>query len=139
MNVLVDTSLWSLAFRRARGAPSQSVAHAVQELSELIREGRAFLMGPIRQELLSGISDAGQFKKLQDRLRAFADLSISTLDYERAAELSNICRKEGVQGSHVDFLICSVAERYNTSIFTMDKDFSRYAKHLSIGLHRPRA
>lgn len=137
MNVVIDTSVWSLAFRRVRGS-SQSDAHAVAELTELIQEGRALLMGPIRQELLSGIPDAGQFKNLRDRLRAFNDLNIRVPDYERAAEFSNICRHEGVQGSHIDFLICSVAEANGASILTMDKDFKRYAKHIPVTLHEPR-
>jgi predicted nucleic acid-binding protein len=137
MNVVVDTSVWSLAFRRARGS-SRADAQIVAELTELIQEGRALLMGPIRQELLSGISDAGQFKNLRDRLRAFNDLSIQRLDYERAAEFSNICRHEGVQGSHIDFLICSVAAANGASILTMDKDFKRYATHIPITLHEAR-
>src|SRR5208337_3484022 len=56
MNVLIDTSVWSLAFRRSR-ASSRREAQMVEELTELIQEGRALLFGPIRQELLSGISD----------------------------------------------------------------------------------
>ena len=137
MNVVVDTSVWSLAFRRVRGS-SHWNAQVVAELSELIQEGRALLMGPIRQELLSGISDAGQFKNLRDRLRAFNDLGVRELDYERAAEFSNICRHEGVQGSHIDFLICSVAETNGASIFTTDGDFTRYAMHIPVALHEPR-
>jgi predicted nucleic acid-binding protein len=137
MNVLIDTSAWSLAFRRAR-VSSRADARVVSELTELIREGRVLLMGPIRQELLSGISDAGQFTTLRDRLRAFSDLNIRGLDYERAAELSNICRREGIQGSHIDFLICSVAEANAASILTLDKDFTRYAKHIPVTLHAPR-
>ena len=104
MNVLVDTSVWSLAFRRAR-ASSRGDANIVEELSELIQEGRALLMGPIRQELLSGLSDSSQFESLRRRLRAFADQNVHARDYERAAEFSNTCRHAGVQGSHVDFLI----------------------------------
>ncbi len=107
----------------------------VEELTELIREGRALLMGPIRQELLSGISDPRQFTGLRDRLRAFADVSVRELDYERAAEFSNSCRRAGLQGSHVDFLICSVAAGSGCAIFSNDKDFSRYARHLPITLH----
>jgi predicted nucleic acid-binding protein len=110
----------------------------VEELTELIQEGRALLIGPIRQELLSGISDVRQFNTLRDRLRAFNDVSIHELDYERAAEFSNNCRQEGVQGSHTDFLICSVAAGNSAAIFSSDRDFIRYAKHLPITLHEAR-
>ncbi len=138
MNVLVDTSVWSLAFRRP-GGHSPRDARIVEELSHLIQEGRALLMGPIRQELLSGLSDSRQFKNLRDRLRAFDDLDIRRPDYERAAEFSNGCRHAGVQGSHIDFLICSVAAGNGASIFTTDEDFRRYAKHISITVYEPRA
>jgi predicted nucleic acid-binding protein len=96
-------------------------------------------MGPIRQELLSGLSDSRQFKNLRDRLRAFDDLVIRRPDYERAAEFSNSCRHAGVQGSHIDFLICSVAAGNGASIFTTDNDFRRYAKHISITVYESRA
>jgi predicted nucleic acid-binding protein len=110
----------------------------VDELTELIQEARALLIGPIRQELLSGIPDVRQFNALRDRLRAFNDVSIHESDYERAAEFSNSCRQAGVQGSHVDFLICSVAAGNSAAILSTDKDFIRYAKHLPITLHEAR-
>ncbi len=110
----------------------------VEELTELIHEGRALLFGPIRQELLSGISDVRQFNTLRNGLRAFNDLSIHELDYERAAEFSSNCRRAGVQGSHTDFLICSVAAGNSAAILSTDKDFSRYARHLPITLHEAR-
>ena len=137
MNVLVDTSIWSLAFRRSH-ASSRSDTKMVEELTDLIQECRALLIGPIRQELLSGISDVRQFNTLRNRLRAFNDLSINELDYERAAEFSNSCRRAGVQGSHIDFLICSVAAGSSAAILSTDKDFIRYAKHLPITLHEAR-
>jgi predicted nucleic acid-binding protein len=55
-------------------------------------------------------------------------------DYELAAEFSNKCRKKGVQGSHIDFLICAVANRIDIPIFTNDKDFDRYQNIISIKL-----
>ena len=61
MKVLVDTSIWSLALRR-HGAISQEDQALVNGLSELINEVRVALIGPIRQELLSGISNQTQFE-----------------------------------------------------------------------------
>ncbi len=57
-------------------------------------------------------------------------------DYEFAAEYSNICRREGIQGSHVDFLICAVASRLKMAIYTSDQDFTFYSQHLPISLYR---
>ena len=107
MNVLVDTCVWSLALRRPQGASEP----AAVELGELIGEGRALILGLIRQELLSGVRTQPQFDSLRRHLRAFPDLRIETADHEDAARLFNQCRAKGLQGSSIDFLICAVAAR----------------------------
>jgi predicted nucleic acid-binding protein len=94
------------------------------------------MIGPIRQEILSGIREEGQFKELEVRLSAFPDIPLIAKDHVTAARFFNICRGKGVQGSNTDFLICAVAVRHRLAIFTTDKDFARYAKHLPIVLHR---
>jgi len=94
------------------------------------------MLGPIRQEILSGIKSDAQFKLLRDRLRAFPDIELMADDYESAAEFFNLCRSKGIQGSNTDFLICSVASRCNISIFTNDRDFKLYQKHLKIELYK---
>jgi predicted nucleic acid-binding protein len=131
MKVLVDTSVWSLALRRAR--PSRTPV--VDELRSLVEEGRVAIIGPIRQELLSGIRDAAAFERLRDHLRHFEDEGLETTDYERAAEHFTACRAAGVQGSNTDFLICAVAERRSLPVFTTDRDFTRFASLLPISLH----
>lgn len=131
MNVLVDTCIWSLALRR------KSVSHndkIIELFRELIDEVRVQIIGPIRQEILSGIPDIENFNKLRQHLAAFDDLTLNANDFETAAELFNRCRKKGIQGSNTDFLICSVAINNNLSIFTTDKDFSLFAKILPIKL-----
>jgi len=134
MKVLVDTSVWSLALRR-----KQTVEDAfVSELRELITELRVQMIGPIRQELLSGLRSMVQFNTLRDHLRAFPDLELVSADYEHAAECFNSCRSKGVQGSNTDFLICAIAQRHNLPILTTDDDFLLYQQHLPIRLHQPR-
>jgi hypothetical protein len=135
VKILVDTSVWSLALRRRR--PSGHAAAA--EVAELIREGRATIIGPIRQELLSGIRDDRQFRALRDRLRAFPDTALVSGDYEDAATYFNKCRGAGVQGSNTDFLICAVAVRRGFGILTTDGDFPLFAKLLPVHLHAARA
>jgi predicted nucleic acid-binding protein len=135
MNVLVDTSVWSLALRRAK----QVDASASSELTELIREGRVVLVGPVRQELLSGIKIKAQFELLRDHLRSFPDLDLEPADYEEAASAFNRCRERGIQGSNTDFLVCAVATRRKLAIYTADGDFRQYAKVLKFALHEPRA
>ncbi|MFZ0889988.1 MAG: PIN domain-containing protein [Candidatus Binataceae bacterium] len=134
MNVLVDTSVWSRVLRRAQ----PHIDSWTRELAELIREGRAVMIGPIRQELLSGVGNTEQLNLLRNNLRAFPDLLIATPDYEEAASFFNRCRARGIQGSNVDFLICAVACRRELAIFTTDNDFAAFAKVLPITLHRTR-
>jgi len=132
----VDTTIWSLALRRQRPKPNERVL--IEELSELVREMRVVLIGPIRQEVLSGIPDPAKFEEVRQHLAAFDDLRIVGVDYEEAARIFNACRKKGVQGSHIDFLICAVAIRHSAAVFTTDKDFTNYAKHLKLQMHKPR-
>ena len=127
MKVLVDTCIWSLVFRRQ----TKPVAER-KILTDLILNQRVAMIGPIRQELLSGIRDENVFAKLKEHMSAFPDIQLQTIDYERAAELSNAFHKKGIQSSAVDALICSVAIGHQLKIFTTDKDFLRYQKIVPI-------
>jgi len=131
--VLVDTSVWLLALRRVR--PDAEIA---QELDRLVSEGLASIIGPVRQEILSGVRAEDVFRALRDRLRDFPDIAIGTSDYEEAASFFNSCRARGIQGSNTDFLICAVARRRQLSIFSTDADFERFAAVLPIRLHVPK-
>ena len=131
MNVLVDSSVWSLALRR--NTTNDAIA-IVNVLRDLIADGRVVLLGAIRQEVLSGVRYKEQFTRLQEYLRAFPDLELTTEDYELAAEFFNTCRSNGVQGSNTDFLLCAVAHRRGYSIFTTDKDFENFRSHIPVVL-----
>jgi predicted nucleic acid-binding protein len=135
VNVIVDTSVWSLALRRAKRLD----ASAPRELTELIQEGRVVMLGPVRQELLSGIKDKKQFDTLRERLRAFPDIELETADYEQAALVFNQCRERGIQGSNTDFLICAAALRRQHAIFSTDGDFRHFARVLKLKLHEARS
>jgi predicted nucleic acid-binding protein len=139
VKVLVDTSVWSVALRRRTSGELRVVEQAAaQELSTLIEEARACMAGCIRQEVLSGIASATQFDRLRDKLGAFDDLAAASPTYEAAARFFNLCRAHGVQGSHIDFLICALAHEHQVPIFTLDADFARYAEVCGLQLHRPR-
>lgn len=131
MKVLVDTCIWSLSLRRKEVADDPYV----RELAKLIEDFRAQMLGPIRQEILSGIRTEEQFEELQMHLRAFPDLPIATRDYERAAGFYNTCSRQGIQGSNTDFLLCAMGERHEMPIFTFDEDFKLFAGRLSVKLH----
>ncbi len=129
MKLLVDTCIWSKVLRRK--SPDKNLAAM---LEDLIADGRVALIGPIRQELLSGVPDPAQFRKLQKALAAFEDIPLTTEHFVKAAEFSNRCRRKGLQGSTTDFLICAVAATEHFQILTTDADFLRYAQHLPIHL-----
>jgi hypothetical protein len=131
MKVLVDTSVWSLALR------CNEQSEVAQKLAELIMESLVVIIGPVRQELLSGISNETIFLDLKAKLGQFDDLPITTHDYETAAQYYNICRKHGVQGSHTDFLICAAASNNELLIYTTDQDFQHFAEYLPIRLLVP--
>ncbi len=128
--ILVDTCIWSLALRSS--APKE--AAVAEQLSQLINDNQVRIIGPIRQELLSGYSDKNSFERLRQKLIYFPNEPILDADYESAAEFSNFCRSKGIQGSHTDFLICSVSIRAKFRIYTTDKDYQHYSKHLPISL-----
>ena len=136
MKVLVDTSVWSLALRRS-GTLRKEDQFLVRELSDLLNDVKVVMIGPIRQELLSGISSPVQYDALKEKLQAFEDLLLPREYYEKAAEFYNTCRRAGVQGSPTDFLICATAAEAGMQIFSSDKDFMLYGKHLPITLHQP--
>ncbi|MDE2999049.1 MAG: PIN domain-containing protein [Gemmatimonadota bacterium] len=135
MKVVVDTSVWSLSLRRN----VVSEHPAVEEFAELVREVRVQLIGPVRQEILSGIRSQVQFNGLRSHLSAFPDLRLEAPDYDCAAEFFNLSRSRGVQGSNTDFLICAVSHRYEMPVLTTDGDFLRFREYLPIELHVPRS
>lgn len=133
--ILVDTSIWSLALRRRRTDLSPNESAVLTEFEQLVQTGKAALIGAIRQELLSGISSSASFKSLHSYLSAFPDLPTATRDHEAAAKCFNTCRAKGVVGGPIDMLICAVAIDRSLPIFTADRDFTAYHKHLPIRLH----
>jgi predicted nucleic acid-binding protein len=130
LKVLVDTPIWSYALR----SKNNDYQTEIDALTSLIRDQRALIIGPIRQEILSGYSDLRKFGIIKEKLSYFVNTPILDADYELGAEFSNKCRKKGIQGSHIDFLICAVANRIDIPIFTNDKDFEHYQNIISIKL-----
>jgi len=132
LKVIVDTPIWSYALRSER----KGYELHVHEFETLISDQRVVMLGPVRQEVLSGYSNKSRFDKLNNKLRYFENTQIIDDDYVQAAIFSNTCRSKGVQGSHIDFLICSAAFRLKSEIFTTDNDFYYYEKHIPIQLFK---
>ena len=79
MNVLVDTSVWSLLLRHKPTAQNEHQSQKLKTVvAELIHAQQVRLIGNIRQELLSGIIHPAQFDKLETTLSAFADETVES-------------------------------------------------------------
>jgi predicted nucleic acid-binding protein len=131
---LIDTPVWSLALRRKPENLSSRDLRLKQLWYEVVDDGRAQLLGSVRQELLSGLREESQFQRLRNYLRDFLDAPVITDDYEEAARASNQCRSAGIAVSPVDMLICAVARRNDWEVLTADQDFSHYKRVLGIRL-----
>ncbi len=126
MKVLVDTSVWSLALRRRKTAKLSDEELRLQNaLLEAIRDGRVMMIGPIRQELLSGIKEPVQFGKLKSALEPYRDEELETVDCEEAARFYNACRSKGIECGPIDILICAVAVRRNWKVLANDMILSK--------------
>lgn len=87
MNVLVDTSVWSLALQKNNKNNEQN--NIIDKFKELIKDLKVKIIGPIRQEILSGIKDNDKYEELKEKLSYFPDESLLTEDYEEAAKYFN--------------------------------------------------
>jgi predicted nucleic acid-binding protein len=128
--VLVDSDVWSLVFRRKTSDASSYTTRLIK----LIESDEVRIIGPVRQEVLSGIQNPKQFEVVRKQLKAFPDQSITTDIYELAASFFNACRSKGAQGSHTDFLICACAVSWKMRILSKDNDYSHYSKVIPIEL-----
>ncbi len=133
MKVIVDTCAWSLSLRRRdaakRNADEQQM---LAQLTEVIQNRRAAILGLIRQEVLSGIRDKKQFAKTEELLDPFHDEEVVAADYVQAARLFNLCRDHGVQCGPVDMLICAVAVRKQYGVLTNDQGLMRCVEVLRV-------
>ena len=131
--IIIDTTIWSKAYRRKKIVNEDQII--VKELYSILDSEAEILIGSIRQELLSGISNKNAFDDLVIKLNGFNNYEAQLVDHNLAAEYFNICLNKGIQGSQTDYLICAIAYRYNVEIFTEDNDFNNYKKYLPIKLH----
>ena len=131
MNILVDTSVWSLALRR----DSTPDCQAVSRLEAALNDGEnVFTTGLILQELLQG------FKGPKARRRIIEDFSSLPLiipekrDHIDAADLKVKLRQKGLQVGTIDVLLAQLCLRYRLSLLSADKDFLHIAKHAPLVL-----
>jgi predicted nucleic acid-binding protein len=131
LSLFVDTSVWSLAFRR--DAPS--AAPEVRELVRAIEAGEALLTtGLVLQELLQGFSGPRARERILDRFSALPLLAPDRGDHIGAAELRNTCRRGGIQIGTIDALLAQLCIRHDLTMLTTDGDFRHIAGHCALKL-----
>jgi predicted nucleic acid-binding protein len=131
VNILVDTSVWSLALRLDSPPDSQ----AVSRLKAALKDGEnVFTTGLILQELLQG------FKGPKARRRIIEDFAPLPLiiperrDHIDAADLKVKLRQKGIQTGTIDVLLAQLCLRHGLSLLSTDRDFIHIAKYVPLAL-----
>jgi len=134
VNLFIDTSVWSLAFRRDTISGSAEVIALRQAL-----EGgdNVITTGVILQELLQGFSGPHARKDIIDRFSALPLLMPDRQDHIDAAELRNKCRRAGGQIGTIDALLAQLCIRHALTLLTTDKDFSHAASYCPLKVWKP--
>jgi len=127
--LLVDTSVWSLAYRRDTPPDVPEVA----ALKTALAGGDAVVTtGIVLLELLRGFVPERAQRTIRDDLGVLEYVGPMRTDYEDAAALSNTCRRHGVQLASVDALIAQLAIAHELTLLTTDRDFANAARHIPL-------
>ncbi len=133
MTLLVDTSVWSLAFRR----DIKQREPEVLALRQALERGDAVIStGLVLQELLQGFSGAKARASLIERFAALPFVSPERRDHIDAAELRNHCRRKGVQLGTIDALLAQLCIRHELALLSTDRDFVHAARHCALRIWR---
>jgi len=134
LSLFVDTSVWSLAFRRDQPVLAAEAAALVRA----IESGETILAtGVVLQELLQGFSGPKARAQILDRFSAVPLLTPDREDHIEAAELRNRCRRNGVQVGTIDALLAQLCIRHDLIMLTADKDFRRVADRSALRVWNP--
>lgn len=129
MNLFVDTSVWSLAWRRDM-PPS---VPEVEALKQALETGTSvYSTGLVLQELLQGFSRPKAHKQIIQHFASLPLLVPDRQDHMQAADLRNACRRRGIQTGTIDALLAQLCIRHSLTILTTDKDFWQIASVASL-------
>jgi predicted nucleic acid-binding protein len=129
VNVLVDTSVWSLALRR--DAP-QGIKET-QILSRCLqRQDVLYTTGIIVQEILQGFRGPKQRDRILERFSSLPLIVPDLTDHINAASLQTNCRQKGIQIGTIDALLAQLALGHDLEMLTADRDFILMARHVPL-------
>ena len=131
MSLFIDTSVWSLAFRRDLPAPTAQA----RELVRAIEAGEPlFTTGLVLQELLQGFSGPRSREQIIDRFSSLPLVVPDRRDHVEAADLRNKCRRQGARIGTIDALLAQLCLRRDLTMLSADKDFTFIAEHYDLRL-----
>ncbi len=134
VNLFVDTSVWSLAFRRDQAQGEL----AVDRLRQALGGGEAvFSTGLVLQELLQGFSGPKARDAIIERFTALPLMVPDREDHIAAAEIRNACRRAGVQIGTIDALLARLCTRHELEMLTTDHDFDRMVPQVGLTIWHP--
>jgi len=126
--IVVDTSAW-IEFLRDTGSP------ACTAVDELLGEDIA-ICDAISMEVLAGARDEHHLAQLRGLLGRAIMLPTTPADYEHAAALYRVCRRQGeTVRKLVDCLIAAVTIEADAALLHADADFAVLARHTPLRTH----
>ena len=133
--IVVDTPVWSLAFRR-RSRPAGVIPGVVKLLGRLAQDDEPLVVpGIVLQELLSGIKDPSHAERIGGLMEGYPVLLATREHHMEAANISNSCRKAGIAAATIDCLIAAQCVMVGGALLTTDDDFKRISKHCALRLY----
>jgi predicted nucleic acid-binding protein len=131
VTLLVDTSVWSLALRRDGSTESREVI----ALREALNGADAVVTtGLVLQELLQGFSGPRDKVAVIERFGALPLIQPDRQDHIAAAEVRNVCRRNGVQVGTIDALLIQLCGRFELTLLSTDQDFANAAPYVPFRL-----
>ena len=132
MTVFVDTSVFSLAWRR--DAPAD--LPQIERFAEALQAGEVISTAVVLQELLQGFAGPKSAEAITERFAAIPLLTPIRDDHIQAAALRNLCRQAGIQIGTIDALLAQLCIARELTMLTADADFQRIASQSTLRVWR---
>jgi predicted nucleic acid-binding protein len=123
--ILIDSSAW-VEFLRDTGSP-------VCIRVDALLDGEIATCEPVWMEILAGARDERHLSELRRLLAGATMLATMAIDYEEAAALYRLCRRNGeTPRKLIDCLIAAIAIRADVEVLQFDADFDVLVRHTSL-------
>ena len=128
--MIVDTSVWIDFFNVQPSSQAQRLSRAIEDNEPI------GLPGLVLTEILLGLKNDAQAKRIAQLLEAFSDVpEPSRSDHIAAAALYRACRAKGLTiRSTIDCVIAQLCLRDGQALLAKDRDFDRIAEKTGLKL-----